>query len=111
MNKYYYIITEANQEYNDEIYYFTEGGHAVTVFEGENAFQRATAQARELNIEKYKGLNLWEYGGDWDAGLFPGVYKEDGDSNYDYSLENPTEEQIKFLLIEFPFYYVQTVEG
>ncbi len=108
--KTYYIVTKNNQEYNDEIYYFTDGGIPARVFEGENAKQRARDKARELSILEYTGIQLWEYENhdDWPEDIFPGAW--DGDSpNYDYIIENPTDEQIDYLLGAIPFYEVTEI--
>jgi hypothetical protein len=108
--KTYYIVTKTNQEYNDEVYYLTDGGAPVRVFEGENAMELARAKAREFSILEYTGIQLWEYENhdDWPEDIFPGV-RDGNRPNYDYIIENPTDEQIDYLLGAIPFYEVTEI--
>lgn len=110
--KTYYIVTRTNQEYNDEVYYFTDGGAPVRVFEGENAMGLARAKARELSLQEYNGICLWEYENhqDWPKNIFPEAWDGE-DINYEYYVDGGslTEDQLNYLLVKLPFYEVTQI--
>ena len=109
--KKYYIVTETNQEYNDETYYFTDGGAPIRVYEGEEGKILAENEARRLNIARYNGINLWEHGEQWDEEAFPEIFDENGDCNWDYCLKNPNEQQVDVLLSRLPIYEIYEVQS
>lgn len=57
MNK-CYVVVENNREYNDEFYYFTDGGRPNNVFLEKG---RAEEQCLELNKKEFQELNLMEW--------------------------------------------------
>lgn len=102
-----YIVIKRNQEYNDEYYYFSDGGRPNNAFLDKG---KAGELCFELNKKELQGLNLMEWQEDEfeiDEGfinLFPSFEKFLGKSSYDLDYEDLilprelTNEQVEYIM-------------
>jgi hypothetical protein len=93
-----YIIQELGQEYNDEYYSINDKGTPEKVFFNK---QRAEEEFYKLEIERWKGLDLYQY--DYETydyeeiiPYYNSIFKKNIQEHYDLTIpDDVTDEQIK----------------
>ncbi len=102
-----YIVVKRNQEYNDEYYYFSDGGRPNNAFLDKG---KAEELCFELNKKELQGLNLMEWQEDEFEidesfiNFFPSFEKFLGKQSYDLGYKDLilpgelTNEQVEYLM-------------